>query len=58
VSKNSEEEKRTSAKFYGDDNSDIEKVVVCSVISSVRQEGDESLSNTQKYIPLRQKNVK
>lgn len=41
--------------FYGDDLSDVEKVVVCSVISTERQEGDDSLSNTQKYVPLRTK---
>ncbi len=49
-----EEGKKESHEFYGDGFSDEEKVVVCSVISSVR-EGDESLNNTQKYVPLRQK---
>lgn len=31
----------------------MEKVIVCSVITSARAEGEESLQNTQKYVPLR-----
>lgn len=62
------EHKKDSTKFYGEDLSDLEKVVVCSVISSGRPDnnisnnnisnigGDDSLSNTQKYVPLRTKN--
>ncbi len=56
--KNFEEEKKKkqdASKFYSQDSSDIEKVIVCSVISSARPEGEESLQNTQKYMPLRQK---
>lgn len=53
-----EENKKDSTKFYGEDSSDLEKVVMCSVISSGRPEGEESLSNTQKYVPLRQKQQK
>jgi hypothetical protein len=34
-------------KFYSEGSSEMEKVIVCSVISSVRPEGnDESLTNT------------
>lgn len=33
-------------KFYSADSSDMEKVVVCSVITSGRPEGEDSLSNT------------
>ena len=40
--------------LYGDDGSNSEKIVNCSVISSGRRE-DESLSNTQNYVPMRQK---
>jgi hypothetical protein len=36
-------DRRTGNVFYPDDSSDIEKVIVCSVISSARPEGDESL---------------
>lgn len=43
------------SKFYSEDSSDVEKVIVCSVITSGRAENEESLNNTQKYIPLRQK---
>lgn len=50
--------KDSNKLFYGDDLSDQEKIVVCSVISSSRPDGDESLSNTQKYVPLRTKPVK
>jgi hypothetical protein len=32
---------------YGEDDENIEKIVVCSVINSERPVGDESLSNTQ-----------
>eukprot|EP00347_Sterkiella_histriomuscorum_P007962 403346899 len=42
-------------KFYSEDSSDIEKIVVCSVITSGRADNEESLSNTQNYVPLRQK---
>lgn len=37
-------EEKASSKFYAEgDSSDLEKVVMCSVISSGRPEGDESL---------------
>ena len=43
------DERKEFTQFYADDDndsSDIEKVVMCSVISSGRFEGEESLSNT------------
>lgn len=42
-----------SNKFYSEDTNEMEKVIVCSVITSGRAEGEDSLSNTQKYVPLR-----
>ena len=38
-------------KFYSDESSEMEKVIVCSVISTVRPEGHEE--STSKYYPLR-----
>lgn len=44
---NNENLNKESNNFYGiDDNSNIEKVIVCSVINSCRPDGDDSLQNT------------
>jgi hypothetical protein len=41
-----ERDERKGNKFYSADSSDMEKVVVCSVITSSRPEEENSLSNT------------
>jgi hypothetical protein len=45
-SQKQQEEERKTNNFYSADSSDMEKVVVWSVITSGRPEGDDSLSNT------------
>jgi hypothetical protein len=46
MNENLESKHRSSAKFYGENASDNEKVVLCSIISSSRQEGEDVLSNS------------
>lgn len=41
-----EDMKKESTKFYGHDQNDGEKVVMCSVINSGREDGEDSLQNT------------
>lgn len=41
-----ENEQKEGNKFYAENSGDLEKVVICSVMNSVRPEGEGSLNNT------------